>query len=115
MQTQHTTLCRESTLYKAWNEVKSKGSTGGIDGVTIADFNKDKINLIRQIKDELQKGTWKPQPYLQIEIPKRKDPNEMRVLGMAVIKDKVIQQAIRIIIEPRLERLFRSNHIYTSN
>jgi len=109
MQTQYITLCRESTLYKAWNEVKSKGSAGGIDGVTIADFNKDKINLIRQIKDELQKGTWKPQPYLQIEIPKRKDPNEMRVLGMAVIKDKVIQQAIRIIIEPRLERLFLSN------
>ena len=109
MHTQFSNLCRESTLYQAWNEVKSKGSAGGIDGVTIADFNKDKINLIRQIQDELKNGTWKPYPYLQIEIPKRKDPNEMRVLGMAVIKDKVVQQAIRAIIEPRLERLFLPN------
>lgn len=109
MYSQFQTLCREATLYQAWNYVKSKGSAGGIDGVTIDEFNKDKIHQVRQIQEELKSGMWKPQPYLQIAIPKRKDPNEMRILGMAVVKDKVIQQAIRQIIEPRLEKLFLPN------
>ena len=109
MQTQFSNLCRESTLYQAWNNVKSKGSAGGIDGVTIEDFNKDRVHQIRIIRDELIKGAWKPQPYLQIAIPKTKNPSEKRILGMAVIKDKIIQQAIRQIIEPRLEKLFLPN------
>lgn len=109
MQSQFSKLCQEATLYKAWNYVKSKGSAGGIDGVTIEEFNKEKIHQIKQIQEELRNGTWKPQPYLQIAIPKRKDPSEKRILGMAVVKDKIIQQAIRQIIEPRFERIFLSN------
>ena len=109
MHTQFSKLCQETTLYKAWNYVKSKGSAGGIDGVTIETFNKDKIRQIKIIQEELKNGTWKPQPYLQIAIPKRKDPSENRILGMAVVKDKIIQQAIRQVIEPRFERIFLSN------
>lgn len=109
MYSQFANLCRESTLYKAWNEVKSKGSAGGIDGITVDDFNKDKIHQIKGIQLELTEGSWKPLPYLQIAIPKRKNPEEMRILGMAAIKDKIVQQAIRQIIEPRLERLFVPN------
>ena len=102
-------LCREATLYHAWNYVKSKGSAGGIDGVSIEEFNKGKYKQIHQIQEELKNGSWKPQPYLQISIPKTKDPKEKRILGMAAVKDKVIQQAIRLTIEPRLERIFLTN------
>lgn len=109
MTTQFGILCKESMLIKAWNEVRSKGAAGGIDGVTVDDFNKDKFHQIRQIGEELKKGTWKPQPYLQISIPKTKNPKEKRILGMAVVKDKIIQQAIRQIIEPRFEKLFLPN------
>ena len=109
MVTQFNILCQEATLYDAWNTVKSKGSAGGVDGVTIEEFNKDKKNQIRQLKEELQKGEWKPQPYLQIAIPKTKDPNEKRILGMATVRDKIVQQAIRKIIEPRFEKLFLTN------
>ena len=41
MPTQFNTLCQEATLYDAWNVVKSKGSAGGVDGVTIEEFNKE--------------------------------------------------------------------------
>jgi len=75
MYTQFGNLCREDTLYHAWSMVKSKGSAGGVDGVTIEKFNKDRTHQIKQILTDLQNGTWKPQPYLQIEIPKSKDPN----------------------------------------
>ena len=109
MPTQFNTLCQEATLYDAWHTVKSKGSAGGIDGVTIQEFNQDKIKQIKLLQEELQSGTWKPQPYLQISIPKTKDPNETRTLGMAVVRDKIVQQAIRKIIEPRFEKLFLPN------
>ncbi len=109
MSIQFNILSQESTLYEAWNIVKSKGSAGGVDGVTIEDFNKDKTNQIKLLKEELQKGEWKPLPYLQIAIPKTKDPSEKRILGMAVVRDKIVQQAIRKIIEPRFEKLFLPN------
>ena len=109
MPTQFNTLCQEATLYDAWSTVRSKGSAGGVDGVTIDEFNKDKISQIKQLREELQKGEWKPQPYLQITIPKTKDPNEKRILGMAAVRDKIVQQAIRKIIEPRFEKLFLPN------
>lgn len=109
MPTQFNTLCQETTLYDAWNAVKSKGSAGGVDGVTIEEFNKEKITHIKKLREDLIAGTWKPQPYLQISIPKTKDPNEMRILGMAAVRDKIVQQAIRKIIEPRFERIFLPN------
>ena len=68
MPTQFNTLCQEATLYEAWNNVKSKGSAGGIDGVTIDEFNKNKIKQIQQLREELLNGSWKPQPYLQIAV-----------------------------------------------
>ena len=109
MPSQFNTLCQETTLYDAWNTVKSKGSAGGIDGVTIEAFNQEKIEQIKLLREDLLSGNWKPQPYLQISIPKTKDPSEMRVLGMAVVRDKIVQQAIRKIIEPRFEKLFLPN------
>lgn len=102
-------LCSESALYNAWNIVKEKGAMGGIDGVSIQDFDKEKRKHISKLVEELKSGTWKPYPYLEIEIPKSKDPNEKRKLGMIAIRDKIVQQAIRAIIEPRYDRIFVGN------
>ena len=109
MSAQFKTLCQEATLYEAWNTVKSKGSAGGIDGVTIQEFEKEKRKEIPKLAEELKSGTWKPFPYLEIEIPKSKDPTEKRKLGMTAIRDKIVQQAIRAIIEPRYDRIFVGN------
>ena len=102
-------LCNEQTLYNAWNVVKAKGSAGGIDGVSIMEFEKVKRKQIPLLVEELKKGSWKPYPYLEIEIPKSKDPTEKRKLGMIAIRDKIVQQAIRSIIEPRYDRIFVGN------
>ena len=102
-------LCSESTLYNAWSVVKAKGAAGGIDGVTIQEFEKEKRKQIPMLVEELKSGTWKPYPYLEIEIPKSKDPAEKRKLGMIAIRDKIVQQAIRAIIEPRYDRIFVGN------
>ena len=94
-------LCSESSLYNAWTIVKAKGAAGGIDGITIQEFEKEKRKQIPLLADELKSGTWKPYPYLEIEIPKSKDQTEKRKLAMIAIRDKIVQQAIRAIIEPR--------------
>lgn len=103
------TLCSEITLVKAWNTVKAKGSTGGIDGVTLDDFEEGKAQLIPKIAGQLRTSTWKPLPYVEIEIAKNKNPEEKRKLGLTAVGDKIVQHAIKMVIEPRLERLFLGN------
>lgn len=109
MPTQFTTLCQETTLYNAWNIVKEKGAAGGIDGVTIQEFEKDKRRQISKLVEELTNKAWKPFPYLEIEIAKDKTPEEKRKLGMTAIRDKIVQLAIKSIIEPRYDRIFVGN------
>ncbi len=74
MPTQFTTLCQIPRLYLAWNIVKAKGSAGGIDGMTIIEFEKEKRKEIPKLAEELKAGTWKPQPYMEIEVAKRRTP-----------------------------------------
>lgn len=109
MPTQFATLCQETSLYNAWNIVKEKGAAGGIDGVTIQEFEKDKRRQIPRLAEELTNKTWKPYPYLEIEIAKDKSPEEKRKLGMTAIRDKIVQLAIKAIIEPKYDRIFVGN------
>ena len=100
-------LCQFSTLLEAWNFIKQKKSVGGIDGVSITEFDADlKKNLSILIK-ELKEKSWNPKPYLSLEIPKNE--TEKRKLGLLSIRDKVIQQGIRQLVEPEFEKIFLNN------
>ncbi len=109
MPAQLNALCQIPRLYLAWNTVKAKGSVGGIDGISIMEFEKEKRKEIPKLAEELKAGTWKPQPYMEIEVAKTKNPEEIRKLGMTAIRDKVVQHAIKSIIEPRYEKIFIGN------
>lgn len=109
MPTQLSSLCQIPRLYLAWNTVKAKGSVGGIDGITILEFEKEKRKEIPKIAEELKAGTWKPQPYMEIEVTKTKNLDEMRKLGMTAIRDKIVQHSIKSVIEPRYEKIFLGN------
>ena len=106
MATQFNTLCQETTLYEAWNTVKSKGSAGGVDGVTIEEFNKEKITLIRKLREDLIAGEWKPQPYLQISIPKTKDPSE-KSQDLEVRNGLLTDNTRQLLVKSVMERLAR--------
>lgn len=67
MSSQLNMLCQIPRLHLAWNMVKTKGSTGGIDGVSILEFEKEKRKELPKLAEELKAGTWKPQPYMEIE------------------------------------------------
>lgn len=101
------TLCTETLLLKAWDSVKSKNAGGGVDGLNVSDFDAGIGKNIRELSEDLKAGQWEPQPYLRIEIPKKE--NEKRKLGLLTIRDKIVQQGIRLLIEPKCENLFFGN------
>ena len=107
MNTQNTLyeiLCKEEFLYESWKAIRSKKAAGGIDGVTLACFEDNVQKYITELADELRNGTWAPEPYLGIEIPKKK--KEVRKLGLLSVKDKIVQYSIKTLVEPFFENTF---------
>lgn len=102
---QYTELLSEDALHRAWRSVKGKGSAGGVDKVTIAQFEKNAPQEIRQLLKELSTGQYVPEPYLAVKIPKNK-AGEYRQLGLLTVRDKIVQQAIYSIIYEPLEKMF---------
>jgi retron-type reverse transcriptase len=102
-----TKLCQETTLFEAWKIVKLKNSAGGVDGTTIAQFEQNLVENIRALETQLQERRWVPQPYLGIQIPKK--DHEVRHLGMLSVGDKIVQCAIKLLVEPLFEAAFVGN------
>lgn len=100
-------LCEIQTLHNAWKNVRQKNSAGGVDGLTVLQFEENLGDYLNGLRQELLRGEWAPEPYLRVEI--RKNEFERRKLGMLSIKDKIVQQAIKNLIEPRFENLFLGN------
>lgn len=100
-------LIKTDTLHNSWLAIKSKNKGGGIDGVSIAEYDANLYVNIKRLSKQLKDGKWNPQPYLKIKIPKKN--NETRELGIMSINDKIVQHAIKSIIEPIFEKHFESS------
>jgi RNA-directed DNA polymerase len=100
-------LCTERRLLEGWLEVKKNRGTSGSDGQTIESFGNRLHEEIRQLKKELENWHYKPQPVRRVEIPK--PDGGVRLLGVPCIRDRVIQTAIKQLLEPILEPLFSPN------
>lgn len=98
------TLCSLVHLTQAWEDVKAKKAGGGVDGETIATFEVNLEQNLQTIREELMAGKWEPYPYLRIEIPKK--ITQKRQIGMLTVRDKIVQQAIRLLFEPSCEKMF---------
>ncbi len=100
-----------TVLWEAWNEVSAKDSAGGIDRISINDFRQNQDKYLRNIDIKLKNQTYLPQAYLQIKISK--DRNEKRILGLATVHDKIVQTAIKILVEQAFEKhFFASSYAY---
>ncbi|MCS3284515.1 hypothetical protein NXV73_22115 [Bacteroides salyersiae] len=86
------------------SRANQKLSRGGVDGFTVAHFEKKLTDNLTELHHELTTGTWNPEPYLRVEIAKNE--TEKRKLGLLCIKDKIVQQAIKTAIEPQMDRTF---------
>ena len=100
----HRTLCDKSWLTEAWKRIRSnKGSkTAGVDGLTRDDVNE---TLIHQLAEKLKNREFKPTPVSRVYIPKSN--GKLRPLGIPTIQDRIVQSALKMILEPIWEQDFR--------
>lgn len=104
-------VCDRRTLEIAWKRLaRNAGSnTPGTDGVTrrtIEERPGGYPEFLRSLRDELRDGTYYPQPVRQRLIPKPGRPGSFRPLGIPTLKDRLVQMALKIILEPIFEADF---------
>jgi len=101
-------IFRPDILRQAWEEVRRNGGSAGEDGVTIEDVEREGVEqFLGQIEQDLKAGTYRPCPVLRVYIPKA--DGRLRPLGIPTVRDRVVQQACKIVIEPIFEANFRDN------
>ena len=86
---------------------RSRGKAAGVDGVRVSDFEKSRESQLEQLRLELKRGTYRPLPLRRVEIPKAN--GKMRQLGIPCLRDKIVQEAIRMALEPIFEVEFHDS------
>ena len=98
---------RWDVLLEAWRRVKAKKGAGGIDHQTLADIEKAGVDtFLLACQRELSEGKYRPLPVRRQYIPKK--DGKMRPLGIPTVRDRVIQMAVKLVIEPIFEADFKS-------
>jgi RNA-directed DNA polymerase len=99
-------VCKMETLSEAYALAKNNNGAPGIDGVTFAAIEAQGVaTFLKQIQDELVQRTYVPLPARRQEIPK--DGGKVRVLSIPAIRDRVVQGALKLILEPIFEADFQ--------
>ncbi len=97
-------VVERDNILMAWKQVRANKGACGVDGITIEEFPLYAHDNWKGIKQSLLNGDYKPQPVLRVEIPK--DNGGIRKLGIPVVMDRVIQQAIAQVLTPVYEPHF---------
>jgi RNA-directed DNA polymerase len=101
-------VCKMETLQEAYEMAKRNDGAPGIDGVTFAAIEESGVeSFLRQIQDELVQHTYQPMRVRKKEIPKD-GGTKVRVLSIPAIRDRVVQGALKLILEPIFEADFQS-------
>lgn len=86
---------------------RSRGKTAGVDGEIVHEFERGLEVKLERLRLELKRGTYQPQPVRRVMIPKSN--GKMRPLGIPCLRDKIVQEAIRMALEPIFEVEFHNN------
>lgn len=99
-------LLRIELLYVAWKQVKKNGGGAGIDNVSLKSFDSEEkvTQFLNSIQKELKEKTYRPQPVKRVYIPKSN--GKLRPLGIPTVKDRVVQAAVKLLLEPIFEQDF---------
>lgn len=96
---------RDLTLYQAFRKVAANGGAAGVDHVGIERFKEQLIPNLRKLSQQLREGSYRPQAIRRQWIPKP-GSGELRPLGIPTVRDRVVQTALRNVLEPIFERDF---------
>jgi RNA-directed DNA polymerase len=101
-------VCKMETLQEAYEMAKSNNGAPGVDGVTFEAIEENgRESFLKQIRDDLVNNTYRPMPARKKEIPKD-GGKKVRVLSIPSIRDRVVQGAVKLILEPIFEADFQS-------
>src|SRR6201984_1127768 len=100
-------VCKKETLQEAYEMAKKNDGAPGIDGVTFEAIEESgKDSFLERIREEQITGTYQPMPVRKKEIPKD-GGTKVRVLSIPSIRDRVVQGALKLILEPIFEADFQ--------
>jgi retron-type reverse transcriptase len=98
-----TKILRRDVLERAWENVRRNGGAAGIDRITITDVQEYGVSrLLDEVTAALKGGRWRPLPARRVFIPKP-GSSEQRPLSIPSVADRVVQAAVKIVLEPVFE------------
>jgi RNA-directed DNA polymerase len=92
------------TLGLAWQKVKANRGAAGVDGQSIERFEAHAQDYLAELSESLKAGQYRPQAIRRVEIPK--GDGSTRPLGIPAVKDRIVQTAVKLVIEPVFEVMF---------
>jgi group II intron reverse transcriptase/maturase len=99
-------IYREDVLWRAWIAVRRNNGAPGIDKTTLDDVEEYGVTrLLGELASELRQGQWRPLPARSVLIPKP-GSSERRPLAIAAVRDRIVQAAVKIVLEPVFEADF---------
>ena len=103
-------ITRPDVLRRAWEQVRRNKGAAGIDGETIAAIEAEGVErMLAEVRASLLSGRYRPQPVRRVYIPKPGRPDEKRPLGIPRVRDRVVQTAAKLVLEPLFEASFLPN------
>jgi RNA-directed DNA polymerase len=111
----HDKLYRRDILAFAFDRCRANGGAPGVDGQTFADIEAYGVETwLDELADELRKKTYRPQPVRRVFLPK--PDGKLRPLGIGTIRDRVVQMAAVLVLEPIFEAdLEPEQHAYRAH
>ena len=95
---------RIETLKVAWQKVKGNAGAAGVDGQSVKQFEVRAEMYLKELSIALERGTYRPMPVRRVEISK--GGGKLHPLGIPVVKDRIVQTALKFVLEPIFEREF---------
>ena len=101
-------ICREDILRHAYGLARANAGAPGVDGVSFAQIEERGLDAwLAGLREELVSKTYRPDPVRRVMIPK--NGGGERVLGIPTIRDRVVQTAAKLVLEPIFEADFEDN------
>jgi len=98
---------RQDILQEAWQRVKSNQGAAGVDNVGVDEIREyGEARFLSEIEQELRDGSYRVSLVRRVHIPKPGQPGKTRPLGIPTVKDRVVQMAVKLVIEPIFEADF---------